>query len=154
MLLYSSILHDLEQALKWVVCHLCRTSSSIWTKKKFEVKSSRGKKFDFFGDSNLFPVEPFSSKFFYVHIEAVILQKWQTTHFKACSKWLRMAKSNMLIYFKYEQKYLSKVSCSNFLLDPTFAVRFCIQEKVESSINNLKEEFLIRNHCLMVVSNF
>ena len=65
-----------------------------------------------------------------------------------------MAKSNMLIYFKYEQKYLSKVSCSNFLLDPTFVVRFCIQEKVESSINNLKEEFLIRNHCLMVVSNF
>ena len=60
----------------------------------------------------------------------------------------------MLIYFKYEQKYLSKVSCSNFFPDPIFAVRFCIQEKVESSINNLKEEFLIRNHCLMVVSNF
>ena len=44
----------------------------------------------------------------------------------------------MLIYFKYEQKYLSKVSCSNFFPDPIFAVRFCIQEKVESSINNFK----------------
>ena len=39
----------------------------------------------------------------------------------------------MLIYFKYEQKYLSKVSF--FFI---FAVRFCIQEKVESSINNFK----------------
>ena len=44
----------------------------------------------------------------------------------------------MLIYFKYEQKYLSKVSCSNFFPNPIFAVRFCIQEKVESSINNFK----------------
>ena len=32
---------------------------------------------------------------------------------------------NMSIYFKCEQKYLSKVSCSNFFPDPLFAVRFC-----------------------------
>ena len=140
-------------------------------------KKFGGKKFDRKKVRIAEKVEPFSSNFFYVHIEAVILQKWQTTHFKACSKWLRMAKSNMLIYFKYEQKYLSKVSCSNFFPNPIFAVRFCIQEKVESSINNFKrrvfdsqslfnggfkfltkitirQEFLIRNHCLMVVSNF
>ena len=100
--------------------------------------SGTGKRFDRKKVRIAEKVEPFSSKFFYVHIEAVILQKWQTTHFKACSKWLRMAKSNMLIYFKYEQKYLSKVSCSNFFPDPIFAVRFCIQEKVESSVNNFK----------------
>ena len=49
-----------------------------------------------------------------------------------------MAKSNMLIYFKYEQKYLSKISCSNFFPDPIFAVRFRIQEKVDSRVNNSK----------------
>ena len=31
----------------------------------------------------------------------------------------------MLICFKYEQKYLSKVSCSTFFPYPIFAVRFC-----------------------------
>ena len=83
----------------------------------------------------LFPVKLFCSNFFLVHIEAVVLQKWQTTHFKACSKSLRMAKSNMLIYFKYEQKYLPKVSCSNFFPDPIFAVRFDIRGKVELNSN-------------------
>ena len=85
--------------------------------------------------SNFFPLELFSSNFFLVHIEAVVLQKWQTTHFKACSKSLRMVKSNMLIYFKYEQKYLPKVSCSNFFPDPIFAVRFGIRGKVELNSN-------------------
>ena len=55
MPLYDSILHDLEQDLKWVVCHLCNTSGSIWTKKNWG-KKLKGKKFDFFGD--------FGSKFF------------------------------------------------------------------------------------------
>ena len=32
----------------------------MWTEKKLEEKSSRGKKFDFFGDSNFFPLELFS----------------------------------------------------------------------------------------------
>ena len=39
----------------------------------------------------------------------------------------------MLIYFKYEQKYLPKVSCSNIFPDPFFAVWFGIQEKDEFS---------------------
>ena len=103
--------------------------------KKLEEKSSRGKKLDFFGNSNFFPLELFSSNFFLVHIEAVVLQNWQTTHFKACSKSLRMVKSNMLIYFKYDQKYLPKVSCSNFFPDPIFAVRFDIRGKFELNSN-------------------
>ena len=32
-------------------------------------------------------VELFSSNFFLIHIEAVVPQKWQTTHLKAYSKW-------------------------------------------------------------------
>ena len=51
----------------------------------------------------------------------------------------------MLIYFKYEQKYMSKVSSLNFFPDPIFAVRFCIQEKVESSINNFKVIHTLRS---------
>ena len=49
-----TILNDLEQALKWVFCHFCRTTASIWTKSLSE------KKFDFFGYSNFFPLELFS----------------------------------------------------------------------------------------------
>ena len=60
----------------------CNYHRSHWEQEK----GSTGKRFESPKKSNLFPVEPFSSKFFYVHIEAVILQKWQTTHFKACSK--------------------------------------------------------------------
>ena len=54
MLFHHFILHHLEQALKWVVCHSCSTSRSIWTKKILVEKSLRGKKFEFFGDSNVF----------------------------------------------------------------------------------------------------
>ena len=41
----------------------------------------------------------------------------------------------MLIYFKYDQKYLPKVSCSNVFPDPIFAVRFDIRGKVELNSN-------------------
>ena len=49
-------------------------------------KSSSGKKFELPKKSNFFPLELFSSNFFLVHMEAEVLQQWQTTHFKACSK--------------------------------------------------------------------
>ena len=55
------ILDHLEQALKWVVCHFCRTTASKWTKKKLEKKSSSRKKFDFFGNSHFLPLELFPS---------------------------------------------------------------------------------------------
>ena len=47
---------QLDQAifLKWVVSHLCSTSSSVQTKKKIW----KGKSSIFFGDSNFFP-DPF-----------------------------------------------------------------------------------------------
>ena len=49
--------------------------------KKFEQKKVRIAE-----KSNFFPLELFSSNFFLVHMEAEVLQQWQTTHFKACSK--------------------------------------------------------------------
>ena len=49
--------------------------------KKFERKKVRiAKKVE------LFSSRTFSSNFFLVHMEAEVLQQWQTTHFKACSK--------------------------------------------------------------------
>ena len=42
-------------------------------------------------------------------IEAVVLQKWQTTHFKACSKWLRMKWHNIMIHLKLTKKIYLKV---------------------------------------------
>ena len=49
--------------------------------KKFERKKVRiAEKVE------LFPLKLFSSKFVLVHMEAEVLQQWQTTHFKASSK--------------------------------------------------------------------
>ena len=65
----------------------------IWTLlrlKGVKEKSSSGKKFESPKKSNFFPLKLFSSKIFLVHMEADVLQQWQTTHFKACSKWWRM----------------------------------------------------------------
>ena len=45
--------------------------------KKFERK-----KFECPKKSNFFPLKLFSSKFFMVHMEAEVLQQWQTTHFR------------------------------------------------------------------------
>ena len=51
-----SVTHAVRnRVLKWVVCHFCRTSSSIWTKKKFEEKSST-----FSAIRTFFPLELFS----------------------------------------------------------------------------------------------
>ena len=41
-----------------MVCHICSTPRSIQSQKILEENSSRGKKLDFFGDSNFFP-QPF-----------------------------------------------------------------------------------------------
>ena len=105
-------------------------------------KKIRGKKFERKKVRIAEKVEVFSARTFFlyfvsVHIEAVVLHKWQTTHFKACSKWLRMVKSNMLIYLKYEQKHLPKDSCLNFFPDPIFAVRFGIKGKLNRAVINL-----------------
>ena len=54
--------------------------------RRDQEKSSSGKKFESPKKSNFFPLELFSSNFFLVHIELEVLQRWQTTHFKACSK--------------------------------------------------------------------
>ena len=51
-----------------------------------DVLEGSGKKFELPKKSNFFPLELFSSNFFLVHMEAEVLQQWQTTHFKACSK--------------------------------------------------------------------
>ena len=45
MLFYHFILHHLEQALKWEVCHSCSTFASIWTKKNWRKKVWRFKLF-------------------------------------------------------------------------------------------------------------
>ena len=68
---------------------------TLWDKLEFtdhwqvcwvEEKSSSRKKFESPKKSSFFSLELFSSKFFLVHMEAVVLQQWQTTHFKAYSK--------------------------------------------------------------------
>ena len=48
-------------------------------------KSSSGKKFESPKKSNFF-FSNFFLQFFFVHMEAAVLQQWQTTHFKACCK--------------------------------------------------------------------
>ena len=48
-----------------------------------EEKSSSGKKVELSKKLNFFPLELFSSKSFLVHMEAKMLQEWQTTCFKA-----------------------------------------------------------------------
>ena len=50
------------------------------------VVMEEGKKFELPKKSNFFPLELFSSKLFLVHMEAEVLQHWQTTHFKAYSE--------------------------------------------------------------------
>ena len=76
-------------------------------------KSSSGKKFESAEKSNFFPLELFSSKFFWVHMEAIGLQKWQTTHFKAYSKWWRMDYLNLTNSFDKVQKNFSELSFWN-----------------------------------------
>ena len=64
---------------------------SIYTDTNFsffpEVLKEEGKKFErkkvwITKKSNFFSLELFSSTFFLVHMEAEVLQQWQTTHFK------------------------------------------------------------------------
>ena len=68
-----------------------------------------GKKFELAKKSNFFPFELFSSKLFGVPKEAVGLPKWQTTHFKAYSKWLRMNYLNMTNSYKKAHKNSSEL---------------------------------------------
>ena len=72
-------------------------------------KSSSGKKFESPKKSNFFPVELFSSKFFWVHMEPDVLQQWQTTHFKACSKSWRMGWKTSMIQLKLTKKIYVRV---------------------------------------------
>ena len=55
---------------------------SHWKKEK----SLNGKKFESLKKFNFFPLKLISSKFLLVHMEAEVLQQWQTPHFKTCSK--------------------------------------------------------------------
>ena len=45
---HDFILYHLEQALKWVVCHCCSASASIWIKKKSGGKKVREEKSSIF----------------------------------------------------------------------------------------------------------
>ena len=66
--------------------------------------SSSGQKFELPKKSNFCPVELLSSNFFSVHMEAEELQKWQATHFKACSKWEGMKLNPSFYCFALWQK--------------------------------------------------
>ena len=78
---------DKNKSEQYLKKNLAR-ATLLCTGKKFQdqEKSSSGKKFESPKKSNFFPVELFSSKFFWVHMEPDVLQQWQTTYFKACSK--------------------------------------------------------------------
>ena len=79
--------------------------------KKFERKKVRiGEKVE------LFSIRTFFLNFFWVYMEAIGLQKWQTTHFKAYSKWWRMDYLNLTNSFDKVQKNFSELSFWNWKL--------------------------------------
>ena len=56
---------------------------------RVEEKSSSGKKVRIAKKVKRFSSQIFPSELFLAHVDLGVLQKWQTTHFKACSKWWR-----------------------------------------------------------------
>ena len=74
----------MEDDVGWKTEDVSRFRSAIlqWDQEK----SLSRKKFESPKKSNFFPLELFSSNCLLVHMEAEVLQQWQTIHFKACSK--------------------------------------------------------------------